>query len=450
MPTGRITKRSVDAVASGKTNAFLWDDEVRGFGIKVTPTGARTYLFQYRMGGRGNPTRRWTIGPHGDALPPDQAREIAKGLRRQVEHGIDPIEADRDRKQQAKQLKAAAAKAEQLEHQRGTIMAVRAVGKRFLVDYAKRRRGSTCAFAESTMRLHVYPAIGDMPLPDLTRRNVREMLDRLSVDHPALRRNVFAVFSSMITWALENDEIDQSPIAGMKPPQAVASRDRVLSDGELAIAWRAAVALPYPFGPLFQLLFATGQRREEVAGLAWAELDRNQATWTLPAERAKNGEAHLVPLNSLAMVILDEAAGVTNNEKKHWPRRGLVFTTNGKTHVSGYSKAKACLDAKMLELVRKNEEAAGAEFARVELAPWRIHDARRTLATGLQRLGVRFEVTEAVLNHVSGARSGVAGVYQRYGWADEKRAALDAWAVHLLGLITPADRSNVVPLNARA
>jgi integrase len=135
----------------------------------------------------------------------------------------------------------------------------------------------------------------------------------------------------------------------------------------------------------------------------------------LPSHRAKNKKPHLVPLSDLAIEILDEVAG-----DPAWPQRGLIFSTNGRTPVSGFSKAK-----------RKLDEYMSLAVAHDELKAWRIHDLRRTVATGLQRLGVRFEVTEAVLNHLSGSRAGVAGVYQRHDWASEKREALDVWASYV-------------------
>jgi integrase len=278
----------------------------------------------------------------------------------------------------------------------------------------------------------------------------------------------------------------------MKRPPAPDSRDRVLGDDELALALRAARAMAMPFGPFYQVIFATGQRRDEVAGLSWAELDRAKALWTLPASRTKNGEANLVPLNRHAIAALDEAAAasvaaqaVTELERdaktrgrkilpaerarvsgeakaaalaeypsgaRKWPAKGLVLSGTGETPISGYSRAKTRLDADMLALARKDAKAAGDDPEAVELDPWRLHDARRTLATGLQRLGVRFEVTEAVLNHTAGAsRSGVAAVYQRHGWGPEKRAALEAWADHCDRAVSPpADTGNVVILERKA
>lgn len=148
------------------------------------------------------------------------------------------------------------------------------------------------------------------------------------------------------------------------------------------------------------------------------------------------------------MAAIEAATKRTGADAHNWPQKGLIFTTTGETSVSGYSRAKARLDAEMLTLAREAATAAGGDPHAVTIAPWRIHDARRTLATGLQRLGVRFEVTEAVLNHVSGSRSGIAAVYQRHEWTDEKRAALDAWGVHLRKVIAPDTSNNVVPIKA--
>ncbi len=222
---------------------------------------------------------------------------------------------------------------------------------------------------------------------------------------------------------------------GLAAPIGAPARDRVLSDEELALLWGNTNLIGPPFGPLFRLLILTGQRREEVAGMGWSELDRASASWLIPAFRTKNRKAQLVPLSASAIEVLDGMACPNG-----WPRMGFVFSTTGKTPVSGFSKAKRRLD----ELMKADLEN--------RFLPWRAHDIRRTLATGLQRLGVRFEVTEAVLNHVSGARSGVAGVYQRYDWAIEKRAALDSWARHLNSLanlscvptLVVEDRSNLV------
>jgi integrase len=214
----------------------------------------------------------------------------------------------------------------------------------------------------------------------------------------------------------------------------------VLKDSELRLVWLASDGLGYPFGPFFKLLIGTGQRREEVAGLSWKELHRDAAEWHLPAGRAKNGIGSVVPLSASMVSELD---AIALGDK--WPRRGLVFTTTGQTAVSGYSRAKTRLDKKVLELARQEAD----EPEQVEVEGWRVHDLRRTLATGMQRLGVRFEVTESILNHISGSKSGVAGVYQRHDWRDEKRDALNAWGAHVKRTVEGSNETNVVTLAAQ-
>jgi integrase len=194
-----------------------------------------------------------------------------------------------------------------------------------------------------------------------------------------------------------------------------------------------------PFGPLFRLLLITGQRREEVSGMSWSELDRKAAVWTLPADRAKNNKASVVHLSDLAVAELDALAKRAKH-KDGWPRRGLVFTTTGETSVSGHSRAKRKLDREVGDLAKKEKDCP-------PIQPWRLHDLRRTLATGMQRLGVRSEVTEAILNHVSGSKSGVAGVYQRHEWGPEKRT-LNAWADHIKFTLAQTSATNVVQLTA--
>lgn len=446
MATGQITKRAVDALKPTEAIAFLWDagdGALKGFGVRITPAGVKSYVYQYRLGGRAGSARRYTIGRHGE-FTPEQARERARQLAELVRRAIDPIEAEEGEAKNKADAKASEAQrerdAKELAFDNYTL--------RFLNAHVLQNTPDSFAFSEAILRLHATPVLTDKPLPSITRRDILNVIDRIPAGRPSVRRNTFAVLRKLFNWARARDDLDRSPMEGMEPPPLVASRDRVLSDNELALAYRASLATPYPFGPLFELLFATGQRRDEVAGLDWSELDRDSAMWTLPRERAKNNEANIIPLNQLAIAALDRAAGKGADAATEWPRKGLVFTTTGKTSVSGYSKAKAKLDGNMLEVARQDALDVAEEQPEA-IAQWRVHDARRTLATGLQRLGVRFEVTEAVLNHVSGSRSGIAGVYQRHGWGLEKRAALDAWGAHIEGLLNPADNLiNVVRLRS--
>lgn len=445
MATGTITKRAVDAFNAGERQALLWDTRLKGFGLLAMPSGSKSYVYQYRLGGRGGATRRYTIGKHGSPWSPDQARVRAEELAGDVRRGIDPLEAERAAADAKRSAKAAA----EDQALRMRELAFADYAERFL-DLGLRpgTRERTREGYASALRRHVVPVFGSKALPELAKADVVRVLDRIPANQPSVRRIVFAVMRMLFNWAKGRGDVAANPMEGLAAPSPVTSRDRVLADAELALAIRAAGDLDKPFGAFYRILFATGQRREEVAGLDWAELDRKSATWTLPAERSKNGQASIVPLNRHALAALDAIAGVEANDSAKWPRRGLVLTTTGRTPISGYSRAKARLDAAMLKLARNDAEEAGEDQDSVTLAPWRLHDARRTLATAMQRLGVRFEVTEAILNHTAGAsRSGVAAVYQRHNWADEKRAALDAWADFVDRLFNPADQAaNVVPL----
>lgn len=443
MPAVSITKRVVDAAQPGAVQVVIWDNEVKGFGLLVLPSGTKSYVYQYRVGGRGSRLRRYTIGRHGSPWTPDNARKRAKELAQSVRTGIDPFDAE-------KAADALKAKAE------AEARRVRELGFK---DYAERwltmglrpgTRDRTREGYKAALANHVTPRLLAKPLPEIERRDVIKVLDGIPSGQPAVRRITFAVLRMLFNWARSRGDIGASPLEGIDPPSPVASRDRVLTDDELALALRAAAEIERPFGPFFQMIFATGQRRNEVSGLDWAEVDRDGARWTLPGNRAKNGEPSIIPLNRAAVAMLDALAGGDDDRERKWPRKGLIFSTTGKRPVSGFSRAKARLDADMLKLARNDAEEAGEKPEEVILADWRLHDARRTLATALQRLGVRFEVTEAVLNHTSGAsRSGVAAVYQRHNWADEKRAALEAWGAHCERLTAgKSEAGNVVPLRA--
>ncbi|MDB5693084.1 MAG: intA 4 [Alphaproteobacteria bacterium] len=407
MPSGRITKRAVDGLEAGHQDLFLWDDELKGFGLRVTAKGSRSYVYQYRMGGREAPSRRYTIGGHGSPWTPEKARKEAERLFIMVRQGIDPVQADQERRRQAVDL------------------AFDAYVESFTTLYLK-KRWKQWQLGAGVLRREATPVLGSKPLPRIKRSDLAPIWDRLS-DRPAVARLTHATLRKLFRWAVNRGDLERSPLDGVEPPPPVAARDRVLTDEELALAWKCTSKLAGPFSGFFKMLILTAQRREEVAGMDWSELDRGVRLWTLPGYRTKNGKPQLLHLSELATKVLDEIA-----DGSTWPRQGLVFSTTGATPISGFSKAKLKLDELMAEHL-----VPGAE-----LKPWRSHDIRRTVATGLQRLGVRLEVTEAVLNHVSGSKNGIVGVYQRYDWAEEKGGALDAWSEHIAKLVGSAVRDD--------
>lgn len=413
----RITKSSVDSAEPGEKDRLLWDDRLPGFGCKVTPKGSKVFVYQYRMGGRGSPARRYTIGKFG-RITADQARREAETLALKVAQGIDP--------QSVKVEKARIS----------VDLAFSAYVDRFHSDYLTKAWPASERDALVLLRRYAVPVLKKKPLPEITRKDITAVLAGAR-DKVATASLLFATLRRMMRWAVNQGDLDRSPMEAMDAPAKAPSRDRVLSDDELRLVWKASYELGYPFGPIFRLLILTGARREEVTSLDWSELNREGAIWVLPPSRSKNGVAARQPLSTLAMEELEGLASRPGG----WRKVGFVFSTTGTTCSSGHSRAKARLDKEIAKIASKEEIQAPA--------PWRVHDLRRTLATGLQRLGVRFEVTEAVLNHVSGSRGGVAGIYQRHDWADEKRAAVQAWADHVERLLTGADQSNVALLGVQ-
>jgi integrase len=398
MGTIKLTRRAVETLSNTTSkDQFWWDADLRGFGLKMSAKGSKIFLLQYRMGGRGAATRRFTIGKN-DPWDASTARGEAERLLRLVAMGTDPQQAERDRKRD--EIDLAFAK----------------YAERFLADYGVRQwRPRTFQSRAADLRRWVIPVLKSRALPSITRRDIAAVFDGLPSNSPALPRNVFAVVRKLFSWAQQRGDIERSPCDAMKSPPAVASRDRVLDDEELMLIASLALSLGKPFGPFIHMLLTTGQRRDEVASMTWDELNQDKQEWSLPAHRTKNNRAHVVPLGDLAIDSLDKLALA-----RPWPRKGLVFTTTASTPISGFSRMKRRLDHFI------------AKMADHRVVPsWRLHDLRRTMATNLQRLGVRFEVTEALLNHVGSARSGVAGVYQRHDWREEKRQAIDLWNARL-------------------
>ena len=198
--------------------------------------------------------------------------------------------------------------------------------------------------------------------------------------------------------------------------------------------WKACDGIGYPSGSFAQLLLLTGQRRSEVAGMTYREVDIAGRLWVIPGERTKNGKPHEVPLSPTAGSILEMAPHVKTD-------KGYVFTTRADKHVRGYSQAKAAIDKAMLAVARE-------EISKAEIPRWTFHDLRRTAASGMARLGIALPVIEKVLNHSSGSFAGIVGVYQRHDFSDEKRKALDAWASFVMSVVEGKPGSNVVAIRA--
>jgi integrase len=258
------------------------------------------------------------------------------------------------------------------------------------------------------------------------------LLDRV-VDRgtPIAANRTLSAIRTMFNWAVDRSLVDTTPCARISPPSEERSRDRVLAVDEIRLVWNAAEEVGWPFGKLVQLLLLTGQRRDEVARARRVELKENGTLWTIPGARTKNGVEHDVPLSAQAQELIMSLPRIG--------QLGLLFTTTGEAPYSGYSKAKARLDG---VITRMGHEQ------RLAVLGWRLHDLRRTVASGMARLGVAVHVIEAVLNHSAGEVSGIARVYNRHKYLDEKRWALDTWASFVLRQVQNDPNAMIIRLRA--
>jgi len=272
------------------------------------------------------------------------------------------------------------------------------------------------------------PLLGRKLLHEITDEDVSDVLNRIRERGSEYQRtNTRAYLRTFFSWCMRvdnlgSDRLKANPAAETSRGKSV-SRDRVLSDLELVAVWYGTEALGWPFMPLIRLLVLSGQRRDEVGGIEWPEL--HDSIWTIPAARAKNNQIHDVPLPPEAQVIIATVP--------HLNSCSLLFSTTGTTPVSGFSKAKAKLDAATQAWLDAYAEKHGRR--RIILAPWRLHDLRRNVSTGLARMGYPQHVVEKLLNHRSGVTSGIAGVYNRYRYWEERKQALAAWTAHVTSLV---------------
>jgi integrase len=383
------------------------DDAVAGAWVEVRPSGAVSYVLHYRFGEK---SRKLTIGKFDvDEGGLARVRAAAREARNLLGDGIDPSASKRE----AKAARVAALRQAETPPEPAPVAAdsVESVAAEFIERYAK---PNTRDWRETQRLLekNIVPHWRGRRLSEISKADIHTVLDLMVNRGAAVGANrVFAQLRKMCGWAVSRGLIDRSPCDGITKPSSEMKRDRVLDDRELALVWQGCEMIGFPFGPLTQLLILTGQRRGEVAGLRYSELDLSKALWTLPAARVKNKRKHEVPLSPQAVTLLRGVPRVVSSD--------FVFSTTGKTAASGFSNSKDHLDATLLKLDPR------------PLAAWTIHDIRRSVASGMARLGVALHVIERVLNHVSGTFGGIAAVYQHHKFEDDMRDALDKWAAHI-------------------
>lgn len=400
MPRIQLTDKGLPRLApiDGKRVEY-WDTLLPGFGVRVSEKGARTFVAMYSHHGR---KRRVTIGKY-PAVKLKEARERAREIFRRVDNGEDPA-GDRRRE--------------------GRVETFGDLADEYLERYAKIKKRS---WKEDERQLNrdVLPHWKKRDLITIKRADVIRIVDGIEArGAPVAANRMLALLRKLFNWAVSKDIIESSPAHGVERVARERSRQRVLNDDEIKAIWQAAEAIGGPWGPYFQLLMLTLQRRSEVAWIRRSEVDIGAAMWSLPAERTKNGREHNVPLTPVAVALLCE---ITDYGKDfYFPSHGKG---KGETPMSGFDKKKQELDA-----------LSG-------VTDWVLHDLRRTGTSYLARIGVEPHVADKLLNHVSGEISGVAAVYNRYQYDDRKRQALELWAQHISDLVN--DRSpKVVALKA--
>lgn len=402
---GKLTDAKLKALkAPEKGQAEYSDPAVPGLRVRVGTTGTKTFILRKRVGGR---IRNITVGRYGPRFGLAEAHRKARAILTDLEAGKVPFPIPR--------------------RSSGTTGTIAELMPAYLASKAELR---SLVNVRRIVNRHIVPTLGDRLADSVTRADVTAVIDEIAATAPVMARAVHSQLSAFYTWAMPRlDRLPGNPCRDAGRPAKPKSRDRVLSDAELRALWHVAEGESLPWGPGLKLLILTGARRSEVFNAEREEFDLAAREWVIPGARSKNGQPHIVPLSDAAVTVL-KAVSAIEGSTKLFPGRNNLENGPG-----GFSKAQTRFRSSIDERL---ERESGQR--------WTLHDIRRTAATGLQRLGIRFEVTEAVLNHVSGSKSGVAGIYQRHDWKAEKRHALEAWAAEVERIVTATDRGNVVAL----
>ncbi|MCA3340212.1 MAG: integrase arm-type DNA-binding domain-containing protein [Roseomonas sp.] len=403
---------------AGQKDKMFFDDKQKGLGIRVTQAGGKVFVAQWTDPATGQ-KRREVLGASG-AITLDQARKAAAAHLGDVAKGLDPraerlakAELLRKAKEAAKQAREAA-KAAKLE---AAFTLERLVTDWAAIGLAKRRPRYK---AEAVRALRYgFPKDWTRPASALTKARIVKIQDALTKDGKHASASRLAAYGrAAYAWAEKRGTLPANPFEGLPTGAAAVVRDRLLTDDEIGAIWNAAFTMPEPAGPFVRLALLTLARREEVAGMRWSEISADLSVWTIPAHRMKRGQAHSVVLTDAAREALGAVTRIDGQD--------LVFTTTGKTPISGFSKIKAKLD--------KLSGVTG----------WVLHDFRRAGPSTLARLGFSSILADKLLAHQPSALSSVARTYQQHDFSTEKQAALEAWAAHVLRCAKPEKEGDKV------
>ena len=406
------TIRSV-ALPPGKREKTFFDDDLPGFGLRLRAGGSHTWVIQYKHGGKH---RRMVLGS-ATTLDPGKARTTAKHLLAAVRLGRDPA---------GERLQARAEAAETF----GALL------PRYLTRQRARLKPRSYAEVERHLLVNSRP-FHARGVGSIDRRAIAIRLTEIAEANGRIAANrVRASLSAYFTWLTREGLVEANPVVNTNRAPENGARERVLDDSEIREIWQASGDDHY--GAIIRLLTLTGARRDEIASLCWSEIDFDKAQITLPPERVKNKRVFELPLSPPALEILQAQPRRMLLDGSF---RNLIFG-HGERGFSGWSKSKRLLDQRILEARKVTTKGSPRVKPMVD---WRLHDIRRSVATKMADLGVQPHVIEAVLNHISGHKAGVAGIYNRSTYEREKRVALEMWAEHVLAIVNRR-KSKVVPL----
>jgi integrase len=421
---------------------IIRDGGARSLFLTIQPTGAKSWLMRFRRpGGTIGKLVLGTVDLSGKELTTDPeigaplslsaARQLAADIHHQRARGVDVI-ADRkaDRRRKLAEIEASgtntfATLAHEFiaEHAMRRTRRWREAARLLGLDY---KDGDTPIAIEGGLAQRWH----DRPISQIDGHDLHGVIDETRrIGTPGLARHrhglsdtqaraVFAALSKFFSWLTQQRKITTNPMTGLHKPPSAPPRDRILTDVEVVKFWKATTTVGEPWSAVLRLLLLTGCRVREIAELSRSEFSAHESAIYLPGERTKNRRPHIVALAPTAREIIESV-----------PRMdGYMFTTNGRSPITGFGKIKKRLDAAM-----------------GNVPPWRLHDLRRTAVTGMAELGIAPHIIELCVNHVSGTRGGVAGIYNRSEMMTERRAALERWAQHVVGLVE-GRVANVTPL----
>jgi integrase len=399
MPQAKLTDRELKNLKPPATGQEeTWDLLTPGFGVRVSYGGRKAFQVLTRVNGK---LQRFTLGSYPKLSLAD-ARDQAERIIKDAAKGISPKDREAEERRRAQTAK------------RNTFASV---AEEFMADHAKNLR--TRDEMQRMLNVDLLPAWGDKPIAGITRADAKALIREKARKAPIAANRLLSLISKIFAWALDEEIIQASPAVRLRRPAEEQERERSLTDDEIKTLWPVFTAMGYPFGHGLRFLLVTGQRRGEVGGLKWSEIDGDG--WNLPGARVKSKQGHRVPLSTLALEILEQC-----------PKLGdyVFMSGRGVEPLEGWDGAKRRADT----------------FLAKPIEPWRIHDLRRTMATQMRSLGVDRLVVSKLLNH---AESGFTKTYDRYEADPEKAAAMERWSDKLKEIISGERREKVVLMHKK-